>query len=124
MNERKGKIKYYIDEKLEIFSFENKKDEKKDDDKVSINTEISMESKWFKDINGISIEVGLKGVLASGKIGVKLSFDKKFVPTIDSYYELQDFVFSFYIRISIEVRLTVFTFAFHFYIYNKNIFWD
>ena len=207
MIERKGKITYYIDEELEkFFSSENKKDEKKDDDKISISTEISMESKWLQEINGTSIEVGvycldvsimgtiaiplgfswlafkirpelsvgfcvgfneeinwrkdiyntgvecygkaeesvsleigiyipsahdpvqisfnlgLKGVLVSGKVGVKLSFDKKFVPTVDSYYELQDFVFSFYIRISIEVRLTVFTFAFHFYIYNKTFF--
>ena len=96
MNEKKGKIKYYIGEELEkFFSSENKKDEKKDDDKISVNTEISIESKWFKDINGTSTEVGLKGVLASGKIGVKLFFVKKFVPNIDSYYELQDFVFSF-----------------------------
>ena len=68
----------------------------------------------------LSLSIGIKGVLGSGKAGMKLSLFMG-VNRYDTmlYFELEAFRLSFYILLKFLINLYVYKFAFEFYIFNK-----
>ena len=71
----------------------------------------------------LSFNVGLTGILGSGKIGIKLSlfFKDKFI--VDLYAEFKAFELSFYVMFTLSFNLDLgvikLKFSFSFYIYKK-----
>ena len=70
-----------------------------------------------------SFNVGLVGVLGSGKAGVKLSLYYKDQFSIDCYYEFKAFELSFYVMLTltIELKIIKLKFEFSFYIIQKTL---
>ena len=71
----------------------------------------------------LSLNVGLVGILGSGKAGVKLSFYYKSKFKIDLYYEFKAFELSFYVMFTLTFEIKIMgkeiSFSFSFYIFNK-----
>jgi hypothetical protein len=71
----------------------------------------------------LSLNVGLVGILGSGKAGVKLSLYYKSKFKIDLYYEFKAFELSFYVMFTLTFQLNIMgadiNFSFSFYIFNK-----
>ena len=68
----------------------------------------------------VSISLGIKGVLGSGKVGIKLSLffgEERYDTKI--YFELEACRYSFYILFKFSVDLKITSFSFEFYIFNK-----
>ena len=68
----------------------------------------------------LSLSIGIKGVLGSGRAGMKLSlfmglnrYDTKL------YFELEAIRFSFYIMLKFLINLYIYKFSIEFYIFNK-----
>ena len=68
----------------------------------------------------VSLSLGIKGILGSGRSGIKLSlfigecrYDTKV------YFELNALIFSFYILFRFSADLKIYKFSFEFYILNK-----
>ena len=68
-----------------------------------------------------SFNVGLVGVLGSGKAGVKLSLYYKDQFSIDCYYEFKAFELSFYVMLTLSIDLFIIEFEFSFYIIQKTL---
>ena len=70
-----------------------------------------------------SFNVGLTGILGSGKVGIQLFlyFKEKF--KVDLYYEFKAFEFSFYVMFTLSFQIELFgfeiNFSFSFYVYQK-----
>ena len=68
----------------------------------------------------VSLSVGIKGILGSGTIGLKLSiFINKPIYEIELYYKFKACIFSFYILFKIKINYGILNFSFKFYIWNK-----
>ena len=71
----------------------------------------------------LSFNVGLTGILGSGKVGIQLFlyFKEKF--KVDLYYEFKAFELSFYIMFTLSFQIELFgfeiNFSFSFYVYQK-----
>ena len=80
----------------------------------------------------MSLNIGMTGVIVSGKAGIRLDLylaDDKF--QIDIYSEFKPFEFSFYIMFRLDVEINLgfmnYCFSFQFYIFKKAFFgltWD
>ena len=70
-----------------------------------------------------SFNVGLNGILGSGKVGVKLSIYFEDIFKLDLYYEFKAFEFTFYVMFKLtfklELKFVDISFSFSFYIYKK-----
>jgi hypothetical protein len=93
---------------------------------VSVSLEIGLYFPPFSMLNSfqISFAIGIKGVLGSGKIGMKLSIylngnknNSKFI----KYYEYQAIQLYVYILFKFECNLWMFSFSFQFYLINEKI---
>ena len=89
---------------------------------VSVSAEIGAYIPEAKAPIQLSLSIGLKGVLGSGKAGIKLSlfigqnrFDTKV------YLELEAFRCSFYILLKFSIDIKFYRFSFEFYIFNQAI---
>ena len=115
------------------FEFEQEKGEKEEisliEDKylkaeVSISTEVGLyipetDSGGFQ----ISFRIGLKGILGSGKIGMKLSINlKNNYSEQVKYYEYQVIQLYAYILFEFKLDLGIYSFSFKFYLYKENIY--
>ena len=69
-----------------------------------------------------SISVGIKGLLGSGLVGMKIQLFL-FKPTIkvNLYMELKTLDFTFYILLRVKVNLVITKFDFQFYIMNERL---
>ena len=68
----------------------------------------------------VSISLGIKGVLGSGRTGIKLSLfigQERYDTKI--YFEFEAFRYSFYILFRFIIDLKIYNFSFEFYIFNK-----
>ena len=93
---------------------------------ASVSLEIGLYFPPFSMLNSfqISFAIGIKGVLGSGKIGMKLSIylngnknNSKFI----KYYEYQAIQLYVYILFKFECNLWIFSFSFQFYLINEKI---
>ena len=71
----------------------------------------------------ISFFAGINGLLGSGRIGcsVELNLNKLSI-SVDTYYVIQAFCVSFFLKIQIEFSVLIFSFKFEFYIFNIPLF--
>ena len=68
----------------------------------------------------ISVNVGIHGIIGSGEAGIKLSlYLNSNAFTVDTYFTLKAFVFSFYVMFKITIKISFFKFSYSFYIFNK-----
>ena len=91
---------------------------------VSVSLEIGLYFPPFP-VTGfeMSFSVGLKGVLGSGKIGIKISLaliGHKSVK-ISIYYQYEALILYAYVLFKIEYRVGFFTFSFKFFLYQKKL---
>ena len=93
---------------------------------ASVSLEIGLYFPPFSMLNSfqISFAIGIKGMLGSGKIGMKLSIylngnknNSKFI----KYYEYQAIQLYVYILFKFECNLWIFSFSFQFYLINEKI---
>ena len=71
----------------------------------------------------LAISVGLKGVLGSGKIGLKLDYNlnqNQLVFHLD--YQIEAFALYFYIQFRFTIDIQIHKFQFQFYIINERLF--
>jgi len=91
---------------------------------LSIDAEISLSLEaglYFSiGVGEISLAVGIKGILGSGSVGMKLSiFIDKPKYKFELYYEFKTAIFSFYVLFKVEINIAVVKFSFKFYLINK-----
>ena len=68
----------------------------------------------------ISVNLGIQGIIGSGEAGIKLSlYLNSNAFTVDTYFTLKAFVFSFYVMFKITINIKFFKFSYSFYIFNK-----
>ena len=81
---------------------------------------------YFPSVNSpirLSFNVGLMGILGSGKVGFQLSlyYEEKF--KVDLYYEFKAFELSFYVMFSLSFQIEILVgkieFSFSFYLFQK-----
>ena len=87
---------------------------------ISISFEIGAYVQSTKSPIQLSLSLGIKGVMGSGRAGIKLSlfigqdrYDTKV------YLELEASRFSFYILLKFSIDIKIYSFSFEFYIFNK-----
>ena len=91
---------------------------------LGLNLEFGFYCPSAKSPVQMSFTLGIKGILVSGKIGMKLQFfyfgEDVDNYLLDLYYKLQAFDFEFYIKltISIEIDIINFSYSFSYYIYK------
>ena len=91
---------------------------------ASVSLEVGIYYPPFPAGFEISFSIGIKGILGSGKVGVKnLSnlFNDNKSKEIE-YYEYQAIQVYFYILFKIEINAKIFSFSFQFYLVNEKIF--
>ena len=90
---------------------------------VSITLDFGVYFPSLKSPVRLSFNVGLVGILGSGKVGVKLSLYYKSKFKIDLYYEFKAFELSFYVKFTLTFQIKIMgkdiSFSFSFYIFNK-----
>ena len=91
---------------------------------ASVSLEIGLYYPPFSTGFEMSFSIGIKGILGSGKVGVK-DFSNLFNPnkskTIE-YYEYQAIQVYFYILFKIDINYKFFQFSFQFYLLKENIY--
>ena len=90
---------------------------------VGVNLEIGFYLPPVSSCLEISLTVGIKGTLGSGRVGVKLSLsltEAKFI--IEAFYEFNALSFSFYVLFRIKINLGIIKFSFSFYLIYKELF--
>ena len=88
---------------------------------VSVTINLGLVVPSAKSLIRFSFNVGLVGVLGSGKAGVKLSLYYKDQFSIDCYYEFKAFELSFYVMLTLSIDLFIIEFEFSFYIIQKTL---
>ena len=90
---------------------------------VSVTLDFGVYFPSLKSPVRLSFNVGLVGILGSGKVGVKLSLYYKSKFKIDLYYEFKAFELSFYVKFTLTFQIKIMgkdiSFSFSFYIFNK-----
>jgi hypothetical protein len=94
---------------------------------VSLNLELGLYIPGINSPVELAIVVGLKGVLGSGTIGLKLEYNlNQNQLAFELYYQLEAFSFYFYIqyryRINIKILEEIFVLKFEFFIVNQRLF--
>ena len=90
---------------------------------VSVSLEVGC---YFPSVSSnfeISLSLGLRGTLGSGKVGLKLSIfinNPKLV--INLYFQYNAFSLSFYILFQVKLKIGIINFSFSFYLMNKELF--
>lgn len=88
---------------------------------IAASLELGLYYPAFSSKSIISFSIGLKGILGSGTIGMKLSISLKDIAIkIEFYYEFKAFQLYAYILFKIEFKLGI-TFSLKFYLYNEKI---
>ena len=87
---------------------------------ASVSLEVGVYVPSLYDPIQASISLGIKGVLGSGRAGIRLSLfigQERYDTKI--YFELEAFRYSFYILFKFLIDLKITNFSFEFYIFNK-----
>ena len=87
---------------------------------ASVSLEVGVYVPSLYDPIQVSISLGIKGVLGSGRAGIRLSLfigQERYDTKI--YFELEAFRYSFYILFKFIIDLKITNFSFEFYIFNK-----
>ena len=90
---------------------------------VSVSYEIGIFIPPFPSPMEMSLSVGIRGLLASASIGIKLSLfikDESKIE-IELYKEFKTCQFTFYILFNFQFNFGIFKFSFKFYLINKSI---
>ena len=90
---------------------------------VSVSLEVGCYIPPFPVGVEIALSVGIKGLLGSGTIGIKLSLfvcEPKF--EINLYMEFKSMEFTFYILFKVKFDLGILSFSFRFYLMNEKLF--
>ena len=89
---------------------------------VSVSLEVGCYVPIFNPAVEISLSVGIKGVLGSGKVGVKLTlFINEPKYEIEKYYEYNALSLNFYSLFKVKVNMGIIKFSFQFYLINKKL---
>ena len=90
---------------------------------VSVSLEVGCYIPSFSPSVQISLSVGIKGILGSGKIGIKLSlFINGPKYEIEKYYMYNALSLSYYSLFQVKVNMGFMKFSFQFYLINKELF--
>ena len=90
---------------------------------VSVSLEMGFYIPAFSPGMEISLSIGIKGVLGSGSVGMKISFyfDKPKLE-LEFYIKYNAFSFTFYSLFKIRIKLGIIKFSFQFYLIYKELF--
>ena len=90
---------------------------------VSLNLELGFYIPGYYSPVELAIAVGLKGVLGSGTIGLKLEYNlNQNQLEIELYYQFEAFALYFYIQYRYTIDVKLYTLRFDFYIVNQRLF--
>ena len=90
---------------------------------VSVSLEVGCYIPPFPVGMEIALSVGIKGLLGSGEIGMKLClFINEPKIEINLYMEFKSMEFTFYILFKVKFDLGIFSFSFSFYLMNEKLF--
>ena len=90
---------------------------------VSMNMELGLYIPGGHSPVELSISVGLKGVLGSGTIGLKIEYNlNQNQLTMNLNNILEAFALYFYIQYRFTINLKFYTYSFEFYIVNQRLF--
>jgi hypothetical protein len=90
---------------------------------VSLNLELGLYIPGIDSPAEIAIVVGIKGVLGSGKIGLKLEYNlNQNQLVIELYYQFEAFSLYFYIQYRLRINLELYILRLEFYIVNQRLF--
>ena len=91
--------------------------------KVSVSLEVGCYIPPFPSGIEISLTIGLKGLLGSGEVGMKLSiFINEPKIEINLYIQFKSMEFIFYILFRVKCDFGIFSFSFSFYVMNEKLF--
>ena len=89
---------------------------------VGVSLEVGCYIPSFSPTIQISLSVGIKGILGSGKIGIKLAlFFNEPKYELEKYYKYNALSLHFYALFQIKIKLKFIKFSFQFYIINKEL---
>ena len=89
---------------------------------VSVSLEVGCYVPSFNPTVEISLTVGIKGVLGSGKVGVELAlFINEPKYEIEIYFQYNALSLNFYSLFKIKVDIGFMKFSFQFYLINKKL---
>jgi len=87
---------------------------------VSLTLDLGLYVPSNRTIFSISINVGVHGILVSGRVGCKLKLYLKENFTIDGYIQIKAFEFSFYVMFKFTISLeNIINISFQIYIFDK-----
>ena len=90
---------------------------------VSLNLELGLYIPGIDSPAEIAIVVGIKGVLGSGTIGLKLEYNlNQNQLVIELYYQFEAFSLYFYIQYRLRINLELYILRLEFYIVNQRLF--
>ena len=90
---------------------------------VSLSFDLGFYCPSSKNPIRMSLNLGIKGIIFSGKAGIKLTFylnPEKY--SIDFYYEYKSFQFNFYVLLKITIKIKIINFDINVDIFNYLIF--
>jgi len=93
---------------------------------IGLNLEFGFYCPSQKSPVKVSFSLGISGILASGKIGMKIQFffseenEDKYL--LDLYYEILAFKFEFYIKLTLSISINIinFSYSLSYYIYRHD----
>ena len=90
---------------------------------VSINFEVGIYiPPAGGDVLEIFLSVGIKGILGSGKVGIKVYLKfKKMELITDLYWEFNALTINFYVKYGIKINIKFFSTYFEFFLLNKQL---
>ena len=89
---------------------------------VSISLEVGCYIPSYSSAVEISLTVGIKGILGSGKIGIKLTlFINEPKYQLEIYYRYNALKLNFYSLFKVKVNFGLIKFSFQFYLINKDL---